>query len=60
MKSDLTQLRYGVIAQDLARINPALVRSDDKGMLSVSYFDLLVCEIAYLKNKIRQLENECS
>jgi hypothetical protein len=58
MCSEPNQLRYGVIAQELQRNNPELVRTDEYGMLSVAYIDLLVKEIAYLKNKIIELENK--
>ncbi len=54
--SEPSELRYGVIAQELQINNPELVRIDDKGMLSVSYIDMLVKEIAILKNKVCELE----
>jgi hypothetical protein len=56
--SDPDQLRYGVIAQELQKTNPELVRTDENGMLSVAYIDLLVKEIAYLKDKIAELEKK--
>jgi hypothetical protein len=58
LKSEPNQLRYGVIAQDLQKEHPELVRTDEYGMLSVAYIDLLIKEIAYLKNKIIELENK--
>jgi hypothetical protein len=54
--SDPNQLRYGVIAQELQKECPELVRTDENGTLSVAYIDLLVKEIAYLKNKVAELE----
>jgi hypothetical protein len=54
--SEPNQLRYGVIAQELLKEHPELVKTDENGMLSVSYFDLLIKEIAWLKNKIIELE----
>lgn len=57
LKSDITQQRYGVLAQNLQEKYPELVREDKEGMLSVSYFDLLVREIAYLKDEINKLKN---
>jgi hypothetical protein len=54
--SEPDQLRYGVIAQELQKEHPELVRTDDDGMLSVAYIDLLIKEIAYLKNKVAELE----
>ena len=50
------QDRIGVIAQELELTNPEFVRTDDKGIKSVSYTDLHSCEIAYLKDKIEKLE----
>lgn len=56
LKSDPGQIRYGVIAQDLQKINPELVRTDKDGMLSVAYIDLLIKEVSYLKYKVAELE----
>jgi hypothetical protein len=56
--SEPSELRYGVIAQELQINNPELVRIDDKGILSVSYIDMLVKEIAILKNKVCKLEEK--
>jgi len=50
------QLRYGVIAQELQLEHPELVNSDENGMLSVAYIDLLIKEIVFLKNKVDELE----
>ena len=55
--SDPTQLRYGVIAQDLIKVAPELVRTADDGTLSVAYVDLLIKEVAYLKYKVDELNN---
>jgi hypothetical protein len=56
--SDPNQLRYGVIAQELQKECPELIRTDENGTLSVAYIDLLIKEIAYLKNKIAELEKK--
>jgi len=48
--------RYGVIAQEIQEIYPEVVRGED--YLSVSYIDLLVREVAYLKNKVEELEKK--
>lgn len=56
LMSEPDQLRYGVIAQELQKEYPELVRTDDNGMLSVAYIDLMIKEIAYLKNKVAELE----
>jgi hypothetical protein len=50
------QLRYGVIAQELQLIHPELVKADEEGILGVSYTDLLVKEVAYLKHEINELK----
>jgi len=50
--------RYGVIAQELETSLPELVRCSSDGMLSVSYIDLLVREVAYLKHKVEELEKK--
>lgn len=52
------QVRYGVIAQELQKEHPELIRTDENGMLTVAYIDLLVKEVAYLKCKITELENK--
>lgn len=51
-----TQQRIGVIAQELEIEHPEFVRTDEDGMKSVSYNDLHSAEIAYLKDKVEQLE----
>lgn len=56
LKSQPGRTRYGVIAQTLQEKYPELVKEGVDGMLSVSYFDLLIREIVYLKEKVRQLE----
>ena len=49
-------IRSGVVAQELQETNPELVRTNDDGVLSVAYIDLLVKEIAWLKNEVLQLK----
>ena len=56
MKNNPDQVRYGVIAQDLEKTNPELVSKGADGMLTVSYIDLLIKEIASLKARVEQLE----
>lgn len=58
MKANPDQIRYGVIAQDLQVNHPELVSEGAEGLLSVSYTDLLVREVAYLKEKIKELERK--
>ena len=40
------ETRYGVIAQELEETNPELVKTDDKGLKSVKYIDLLIAKNA--------------
>ena len=56
LKSDIGQQRFGVIAQEIQKTYPELVR-ENNGHLAVSYIDLLVREIANLKERVKQLEN---
>jgi hypothetical protein len=58
MKNNPEQIRYGVIAQELQKVNPELVIKGADGMLSVSYIDLLIKEIASLKARVNELENK--
>jgi hypothetical protein len=52
------QKRYGVIAQELQKTNPELVRTDADGLLNVAYIDLLIKEIASLKERVAELERK--
>lgn len=54
---DFHALRYGVSAQQVAKIKPELVNEFD-GQLTVNYIDLLIDEVARLNEKIAQLENK--
>jgi hypothetical protein len=55
MKDNPDQLRYGVIAQELEVEHPEFV-SENNGIKSVNYIDLLVAKIAELENRIKELE----
>lgn len=57
LKSDPDQLRFGVIAQDIEEVAPELIRTDNAGMKSVAYIDLLIIKIAELESRIVELEN---
>lgn len=57
-KNNSNKKRYGVIAQDIEDKYPELVTTDSDGFKSVSYTDLLVREVAFLKEKINILEAE--
>ncbi len=56
LKSDPNQKRYGVIAQEVEVDYPELVYTDKEGVKSVAYIDLLIREIAALKERIIILE----
>jgi len=56
MKEHEGQKRYGVIAQELEEKHPEFVRTDDKGMKSVAYVDLLIAKIAELEARLEKLE----
>jgi hypothetical protein len=56
LKEDKGQKRYGVIAQELEKEHPEFVRTDDEGMKSVAYIDLLVAKNAELEARLEKLE----
>lgn len=59
MKADTAQqLRYGVIAQEVEKYAPELVHTDEKGIKSVSYIDLLIVKNQQLQNQINFLKYE--
>ena len=50
------ELRYGVIAQEVEQIAPELVKTNQDGIKSVAYIDLLILKIAELEARIKELE----
>lgn len=50
--------RYGVIAQDIEKIAPQLVSTDEQGNKAVAYIDLLIAKIAEMDKQIKSLQNE--
>jgi hypothetical protein len=56
LKDDLGVKRSGVIAQELEEVHPEFVRTDDKGMKSVAYIDLLIAKNAELEARLEKLE----
>ena len=58
LKTDETQVRYGVIAQEIEEKYPEFVNEDEMGYKTVNYIDLLVKEVSYLKNKVKELEDK--
>ena len=54
LKSEPGVKRAGVIAQELEEKHPEFVRTDDKGMKSVAYIDLLIAKIAELEARLEK------
>ena len=54
MNSEEGQSRYGVIAQELEEAHPEFVRTDDEGMKSVAYIDLLIAKVAELEARLEK------
>ena len=54
MKSNEGQERYGVIAQELEEKHPQFVNTDEEGMKSVAYTDLLIAKIAELEARLEK------
>lgn len=54
---DKKAVRHGVIAQELEEKHPEFVVTDDEGMKSVRYTDLLIAKNIELEARIEQLEN---
>jgi len=54
MKSDTTnRIHYGAIAQEVELIAPELVFTDEKGMKSIAYIELLVLKISQLEEEVK-------
>lgn len=56
LKSEPGVKRSGVIAQELEEKHPEFVRTNDQGMKSVAYIDLLIAKIAELEARLEKLE----
>ena len=54
LKSEPGVKRAGVIAQELEEKHPEFVRTDDEGMKSVAYIDLLIAKIAELEARLEK------
>ncbi len=54
LKSEKGVKRIGVIAQELEVNHPEFVRTDNKGMKSVAYIDLLMAKIAELEARLEK------
>lgn len=57
LKNNPKDRRYGVIAQEVEEVAPELVKTNEDGLKSVSYIDLLILKIAELEERIKKLEN---
>jgi len=56
LKSEKGVKRTGIIAQELEVNHPEFVRTDNEGMKSVAYIDLLMAKIAELEARLEKLE----
>ena len=54
LKSEPGVKRAGVIAQELEEKHPEFVRTDDEGIKSVAYIDLLITKIAELEARLEK------
>ena len=57
MKANEGEYRTGVIAQELEQNHPEFVNTDDEGLKSVKYIDLLIAKIAELEARLEKIEN---
>jgi hypothetical protein len=55
-KNNKESYRTGVIAQELEVKHPEFVETNDEGLKSVKYIDLLISKIAELEDRIKKLE----
>jgi len=51
------RLSFGIIAQEIEKILPSIVETDEQGIKSVSYLQLISFLIAALKEQDEQLRN---
>ena len=54
LKSEPGVKRSGVIAQELEKKHPEFVRTDEEGLKSVAYIDLLIAKIAELEARLEK------
>lgn len=55
-RTDVEHHGYGVIAQELEKVYPEMVSTDDEGFKSVNYNELAMVKIKYLEDKVARLE----
>lgn len=58
MKSDSNRTRFGVIAQDVEKVAPEFVYTDNNGVKSVDYIGILVMKVEALQRRVSELESE--
>lgn len=51
-----SSIHFGYVAQEVEKVYPSQVQTDEKGYKSVNYTEVLVKKIAELENRIKQLE----
>lgn len=57
MKDDLSdRLRFGLIAQDVVKLQPSVVYTNEKGEMALGYTEILVSVVARQKEQIDDLE----
>lgn len=55
-RTDKEHHGYGVIAQELEKVYPEMVNTDDEGFKSVNYNELAMVKIKYIEDKVARLE----
>lgn len=55
-RTDKEHHGYGVIAQELEKVYPEMVNTDDEGFKSINYNELAMVKIKYLEDKVARLE----
>lgn len=55
-RTDKEHHGYGVIAQELEKVYPEMVNTNDEGFKSVNYNELAMVKIKYLEDKVARLE----
>ena len=55
-RTDKEHHGYGVIAQEIEKVYPEMVNTDDEGFKSVNYNELAMVKIKYLEDKVARLE----
>lgn len=55
-RTDKEHHGYGVIAQELEKVYPEMVNTDNEGFKSVNYNELAMVKIKYLEDKVARLE----